>query len=140
MKKQIVKASSLPRRRTIKASKSTSDMLEAFESKLQELTGNGVEASIEAGCHTDVESAWKDPEMTEIFGNERAVEIYEEDYNDKYEDVGDGFGEPGTILTLAEIKDYWNQNNMGDPSLESYRTFDEWWADTRSNFLSEYYD
>jgi hypothetical protein len=137
MKKQMVTASSLPKRKVIKASKSTADMLEAFESKLAEF---GIESSIQAGCDTEPEGGWRDPEMTAIFGNERAVEIYEEDYTERYEDVGGGFAEPGSIITLADIKDYWNNNNMGDPSLEQYTSFNEWWADTRSNFLSEYYD
>ncbi len=142
MKRQKVIASSMPNRKVIKASKSTTDMLEAFEAKLAEF---GVEASIQAGCDSDIEScsdiesSWKDPEMTEIFGNERAVEIYESDYDVKYQDVGGGFDEPGSILTLAEIKEYWNNNNMGDPSLESYNSFEDWWNDTRSNYLEEYF-
>ena len=58
MKKQKVSASALPRRKVIKASKSTADMLNAFEDKLAEF---GIESS------------------TEIKGSED-VEIYGEDY------------------------------------------------------------
>ena len=61
MKKQKVSASALPRRKVIKASKSTADMLNAFEDKLAEF---GIESS------------------TEIKGSEDA-ETYGEDYHEE---------------------------------------------------------
>lgn len=113
MKKQKVSASALPRRKVIKASKSTADMLNAFEDKLAEF---GIESS------------------TEIKGSED-VEIYGEDYHEKYEDVGGGFGDTGKVYSLAEIKEYWNENRHGDPLLEVFDSFDRWWRNTRDNFM-----
>lgn len=56
----------------------------------------------------------------------KEVDVYREDYYEKYEDVGGGFGEPGEIYSLADMKVYWNENNQGDPSLEVFDSFDSW--------------
>ncbi len=70
----------------------------------------------------------------------RQVDIYGEDYHEKYEDIeGNYGGEPGRIYSLAEIKDYWNENNQGDPCLAAYRDFESWWRDTRSLCFAEYH-
>jgi len=73
---------------------------------------------------------------------ERAVEIDDYDYDLDYEDVGGGGFEEvskdgSPILSLGEIKEYWNKNNINDPVLENYDTFEDWWSDTSSNYLRE---
>lgn len=78
-----------------------------------------------------------------IKANQRNVEIYTKDYNEKYKDCAGGFGgdatAAGEIYTLAEIKDYWNENNVVDPILEDYPDFDSWWRDTLNMYLDEVY-
>lgn len=107
---------------SIKAATSA-DMLEAFEDKLAEF---GIESS------TSVEAS--------IESDQRAVEIYGEDWNEKYEDLEGGFGgDRGDIYSLGEIKEYWNKENMSDPILSEYSDFNSWWRDTRDNYLAEYY-
>ena len=65
------------------------------------------------------------------------VEIFGEDYNDRYEDVGGGFGEPGKVISVADMKQYWNENRDDDPVLSEFRSFEEWFENTRDNFLVE---
>lgn len=65
----------------------------------------------------------------------REVEIFDDDDWDEYEDVGGGFGEPGTRYTMRNIKEYWNEENESDPSLAEYDSFEPWWKDTHSNYL-----
>lgn len=110
-------------KKLVKASKSVDEMLIAFEQKLSEF---GVESSTRVECSTG------DSEMDQIMENERAVEIFETDYDRHYEDVDGGFGLVGEIYSLADIKEYWNESNIGDPVLESYTSFEKWWNDTRS--------
>lgn len=99
------------------------EMLDAFETRLNEL--NGVDASCKVEAATN-------------YGRE--TEIYGEDYNTKYEDTGAAFGGDGTeIYTLAEIKEYWNEFNETDSVLAEYPSFEMWWQDTRDNFMSEYH-
>lgn len=112
--------------RAIKASKSTADMLEAFEDKLAEF---GIESKTCVEGASDID--WDDRSR-----QDREVEVYGEDYNERYEDVGGGFDTDG-IITLAEIKDYWNKNNISDPVLRNYSRYEDWWRDTRDNFLIE---
>lgn len=40
------------------------------------------------------------------------------------------FGD-GSDISLAEIKEYWNNNSTGDPTLAQYSSFKDWWKDTR---------
>lgn len=150
MKKYKIFASKRNRTKVVKPNKTGEDMLNAFEAKLAEF---GVEAScnIEAGCESDIEAgcdseveATVEPVMGEDMDDQiradRAVEIFEEDYHDKYKDVGGGFS--GTtdsdVYTLGEIKEYWNKANIGDPILEEFSSFDDWWRETRNNYLVEY--
>lgn len=138
-----------PQRKVVSPSKSAEDMLNAFEAKLAEF---GLDASTCAekapkfGREDDIEAiegcglnASDDFDEDEISRQQREVEIYGEDANEKYEDVGGGFGEDGEIFSLAEIKDYWNKNNVSDPVLADYPNFDRWWNDTRSNYMERYY-
>lgn len=111
----------MKKRFTIKASTSIDDMLAAFEDKLADL---GVESS------TTIQSS-------EAIYGDREVEIYDEDWDDCYEDVGGGFGAPGAVYSLGQIKEEWNSDNEEDPSMASFPDFDSWWDETRSNFLIE---
>lgn len=138
-------------RRIVKASKSTTDMLNAFEAKLAEV-GVGASENVNCGCDDrevtgenrldveDVESCGSVGASEDVdFYNDRAVEIYGEDYHEKYEDVGGGFDidRVDSIITLADLKEYWNEYNMDDPVLAEYPNFDSWFNDTRNNFLVE---
>ena len=71
---------------------------------------------------------------------ERHVTIDKGDYSRLFKDVGGGFDADNEIISLADMKQYWNDNNMGDPVLEEYIDFDSWFKDTRTNFLQEYYE
>lgn len=104
------------------SSGTTAEMLDAFENAL---SGKNIQSA------TCVNST----EYPAFLGKE--VNVYSEDYNDYYKDIGGGFGEPGAIYRLADIKAYWNEDHDSDPSLEAFDSFDSWWADTRDNFLVE---
>ena len=122
MKRQfVVKASTeaVARKQENVQAASTADMLDAFQDKLEEF---GVESS------TDVKASEED---------DRKVEIYDSDYDEKYEDVYGSFGDPGQVYSLAVIKMYWNNNRYSDPVLESYSSFDEWWKDTKNYFIAQ---
>lgn len=132
MKKVIQASKEAKQRKLIKASKSTADLLEAFEDRLADF---GVEACDNVEASTNDED-WRARQ------EERAVEIDDYDYELDYEDVGGGGFEEvskdgSPILSLGEIKEYWNKNNINDPVLENYDTFEDWWSDTRSNYLRE---
>lgn len=130
-KRIVVKASkNATKRRTVQASRSTQDMLDAFEAKLAEV---GIESATDVECCDDQSISASDDY------HNRQVEIYGEDWQEKYEDVGGGFDSDGEIISLGDIKKYWNENNMDDPILAEYSSFDEWFRDTRDNFLAEYH-
>lgn len=74
MKKQKVSASVLPRRKVIKASKSTADMLNAFEDKLAEF---GIESSTEIKGSEDVEASVRNSIELDDIQEERLWEIAE---------------------------------------------------------------
>lgn len=125
MKKTFTcKPSAAAKKRAIKAATAT-DMINVFEDKLNEF---GVESKTSV-CSSD--------EVLARSLAERAVQIFDEDYDEEFKDVGGGFGDPDNIYTLAEIKDYWNRENVYDPILEEYSSYNDWWNDTRSNFLLE---
>ena len=65
------------------------------------------------------------------YDGNKDVKIYASDYDTHFEDFGGVFGESGAILSLGEIKEYWNENKDSDPSFSYFNSFDEWWADTR---------
>lgn len=109
-------------RRAVKAAVSTADMLDAFEHRLSEL---GVNSKTNVSCSSDDEA------------EERSVNISGTDYQYRYEDVEGGFGEPGKVYSLAEIKEFWNKENMNDPVLADYPSYDLWWKDTMNNFLRQ---
>ena len=129
MQKVKVRASTVAVKKTFKPKKTTADMLDAFEAKLDEL---GVDPDTVEGCSVTASRDFDDQMRTE-----RQVEIFEEDYHDRYQDVGGGFGDPGDFYTLADIKGFWNDANVGDPVLEMFPSFDVWWRETRNNYMVE---
>lgn len=122
MRKFICRPSSAAVKRAVKAA-TAADMIDAFEDKLSEM---------KVETKTQVESS---EDILARSLAERSVEIFEDDYDEEYKDVGGGFGDPDNVYSLAEIKDYWNRENVYDPILEEYKSYDEWWNDTRNNFL-----
>ena len=64
------------------------------------------------------------------------VEITSVDDETCYIDTNGVFGSVGECISLAEIKEYWNNNHLSDPSLVVYPNFDAWFADT-AQWLSE---
>lgn len=94
----------------------TDDMLDAFEGKLQELTGCD---NIEGG--TDV--------------TDKTVAINDNDYHVMYKDEGGGFGLPGAIYSFGEFKEMWNAGYDDDYVMQEYDSFDDWWKVTLSDFL-----
>lgn len=102
----------------ITASNSMGTMMKASEGRIDELKVNSC-SNINAT--TEFEA--------------KQVEITHDDYFITYEDVDGGLGESGEIYSLAEIKEYWNENNSGDLVLADYPSFQSWWDDTRKFFL-----
>lgn len=114
-------------RRKITAATNTSKlasdkMLEAFETRLEELK---VDSSTKVAASYDIDE------------DNKAVEVFDTDADYIYKDVEGGFGEKDAEYTLAEIKQYWNNNYDSDPILEEYDDFNTWWEDTCNNFLIE---
>lgn len=117
-KKAAVKASRQLRRKVIKASRSTADMLDAFEAKLAEF---GIESDTKVnGCGA----------ITSDTSIGKEVEITDDDYAEQYEDLSGGFGADGVVYSMAEIKEYWNNNYDSDPVLIDYDSFEDWWSET----------
>lgn len=75
----------------------------------------------------DVESCDSVMTATDI----EQVEINNGDDYICYCDVDGMFGQPDERMSLAEIKEYWNNNHLSDPSLVVYPNFDAWFADTK---------
>ena len=118
--KKRIKASTKIRRTVIKASEaSVQDMLDAFEEKLAEFD---VQSKTNVSCSTGTKD----------------VIIDDSDYDVYYIDNG-GFGQPGEVYSLGEIKLMWNNDCDSDPICSQYASFDEWFADTKANYLEEYY-
>ena len=99
---------------------STSDMLNAFEAKLAEMS---VDSCSDIKGSEDLHS--------------EEVPIEEADYHDMWQDVGGGFGDPGEFYSLADIKGYWNDQREYDPCVNIYNTFEAWWEDTKHNYMKK---
>lgn len=54
-----------------------------------------------------------------------------------YIDAHGGFGEPGAKITFTEIKKYWDDNSDTDPILQDYDSFEDWFKETKQNYLTE---
>lgn len=117
-----IKAATEVKKQSIKAA-TADEMIDAFEERIAELS---VETKTDVSCSDDIDRE-----------KERSVEILDSDNNIYYIDVEGGFGEPNAKYSLAEIKDYWNRENIGDPILEGYDNYEDWWIDTLNNFLKE---
>ena len=117
MKLQRVSASSKYRgRRVIKASRSPQDLIDAFEARIAEL---------EVGSCNDVTSS-SDVTASDV------VFITDSDKDIWYDDAEGLFGGDG-MVSLADLKVYWNSAKDGDPSLAYYDDFQSWLRDTVNN-------
>ena len=97
-------------------------MLAAFESKLDELQ------------YSDIHSS------TEVEESTKSVVIPDYAKDTFYKDVGGGFGgENGEVYSLEEIMQMWNSEHDNDPCMMEYDSFDDWFADTETNCLQEYW-
>ena len=53
-----------------------------------------------------------------------------------FKDVNGLFGDVGEILTIAQMREYWEENKDDDPVLMEYRNYKEWLKDTLDNMES----
>lgn len=53
-----------------------------------------------------------------------------------FRDVHGLFGDVGEILTIAQMREYWEDNKDRDPVLMEYRNYKEWLKDTLDNMES----
>ena len=52
------------------------------------------------------------------------------DLTQRFEDPQGMFGEPGSIVTAQELKDYWDEEHEWDPSLQDFDSFEDWYEGT----------
>jgi hypothetical protein len=52
------------------------------------------------------------------------------DLTQRFKDPQGMFGEPGSIVTAQELKDYWDEEYEWDPSLQDFDSFEDWYYDT----------
>ena len=113
MKRQIVASS---KRAFVKAA-TTDQMLDAFESKLSDMKSNDIESD------TNVEASAQ-------------LQLFDDDGYAMYEDTnGQYTGVPGSNVSLAELKNYWNDFYDTDPVLNEEYDPDQgekWLADMLS--------
>jgi len=115
---------------------SPEQMIQAFENKIAELQdSDAVESSTNV---TDTGVVDTEADYITSSNDAMLVDIDPGDDEIVYVDNSGGFGEVGEELTLQQIKEYWNNNYDGDPSLEQYDSFESWWSDTRQ-WLSPVY-
>lgn len=103
----------------VSASMTIGDMIDAFQTKLDEVK---VDSSSDIACIDEIDAS-------------REVDILPSDDLNMYEDKGAGFADAGEVVTLADLKDYWNRENETDLSLSYYDSFDDWLNDTLSNYI-----
>lgn len=48
----------------------------------------------------------------------------------RFKDPQGMFGEPGSIVTAQELKDYWDEEHEWDPSLQEFDNFEDWYYGT----------
>lgn len=53
-----------------------------------------------------------------------------------FRDVHGLFGDVGEILTIAQMREYWEENKDRDPVLMEYRNYKDWLKDTLDNMES----
>lgn len=49
-----------------------------------------------------------------------------------YEDTQGIMGEPGDVWTYAELREYWDSEQLNDPVMSQYDSFEDWVDDTIS--------
>lgn len=76
---------------------------------------------------------------TAVQASSKAVSIPDHATDTYYKDVGGGFGEIDAIYSLEDIMIMWNSECDSDPCMEEYDSFNDWWKDTRTNFVRLYY-
>ena len=52
------------------------------------------------------------------------------DLTQRFRDWRGMFGEPGSIVTASELKDYWNEEHKWDPVLQEFDSFEDWYYAT----------
>lgn len=52
--------------------------------------------------------------------------------SESYKDTSGIMGIPGEIWTTAELSEYWNNEQMDDPVMSEYDSFESWFSDTVS--------
>ena len=63
--------------------------------------------------------------------NVRTSELTESiDLTQRFKDPQGMFGEPGSIVTAQELKDYWDEEYEWDPSLQDFDSFEDWYEET----------
>lgn len=92
-----------------------SDYIDEFSDEEDDFYDSDVESCDSVMTATDIEQ----------------VEISDGDDHTYYRDVDGMFGQPDECMSLSEIKKYWNDNHLSDPSLVVYPNFDSWFADTK---------
>lgn len=118
MKLQRISASNkYRRRRVIRASKSSQDLIDAFEARIAELE---VESCNDITSSSDVTAS-------------DVVFITDSDKDIWYDDAEGLFGGDDGMVSLADLKAYWNSAKDGDPSLAYYDDFQSWLRDTVNN-------
>lgn len=120
-------------------------MLDIVNNKITQLQSQSVDSSTKISAATgsvdemidavngrinQLESEHSSVNSTEYIPSDKEELILPEDYETIYLDSQYTFGDGGE-LSLAQIKEYWNGNYDGDPSLAMYDSFDSWWEDTK---------
>ena len=111
----------------LKASRSVDDMLDAFEDRIAELSVQS-STDIEAGCHADEDIEAACEEKLEA---SEEVSISATDSEELYKDVSGALGDNDAVYSLADLKQLWNEGKDGDPVIAEYKSFQEWFNDTK---------
>lgn len=73
-----------------------------------------------------------------LFATEQEYKDYF-DFNKEqqyYVDTQGMFGKCGEVINDEDMINYWNSHYASDPVLSGYKTFEEWWGQTKQ-FLKE---
>lgn len=73
----------------------------------------------------------------QLLNNESLNEVTGMNEGKTYIDVHGGFGEPGEKITFKDIKKYWDDNFDTDPCLQEYDSFEDWFKETKQNYLTD---
>lgn len=72
-------------------------------------------------------------DMDNALNDEGVTESMMESYAECYRDVSGMFGEPDDIVSIWDMKTYWNTYKNSDPVLMDYDTYEDWLSDTISS-------